>query len=230
MNRQPMLYTFARLLLTPLLRLIYRPVVRGCSNVPRSGPVILASNHLSFIDSVAIALLAPRPVHFLAKDAYFTGHGIKGVLTRSFFAAFGCIPVDRKAHRGARASLETAEQLLIGKRAFGIYPEGSRSLDGRLYRGRTGVAWLALTTGAPVIPVALTGTERLLPAGRRVPRLHRITVTFGTRVDCTRHHADMRPAQARRAATDRIIQAIGDLSGQQYAPVYLEAPENAPLP
>ncbi|MFE2979051.1 lysophospholipid acyltransferase family protein [Streptomyces sp. NPDC059258] len=224
-----MLYTFARLLLTPLLRLIYRPVVRGRSNIPRRGPVILASNHLSFIDSVVIALLAPRRVHFLAKDAYFTGRGVKGFMTRCFFAAFGCIPVDRKAHRGARASLEAAEELLTSKRAFGIYPEGSRSLDGRLYRGRTGVAWLALTTGAPVFPVALTGTERLLPAGRRLPRIHRITVTFGTRVDCTERHADMRPAQARRAATDHIIQAIGELSGQQYAHTYLEAPEHVPL-
>ncbi|MFI0243141.1 lysophospholipid acyltransferase family protein [Streptomyces sp. NPDC016845] len=222
-------YMLARLLLAPLLRLIYRPVVRGRSNVPRRGPVILASNHLSFVDSIAIALLAPRPVHFLAKDTYFTGRGVKGALTRCFFAALGCVPVDRNAHRGARASLEAAQQVLMSNGAFGIYPEGSRSLDGHLHRGRTGVAWLALATGAPVIPVALTGTDRLLPVGRRLPRFHRITVTFGRPVDCPTHHAAMHPAQMRRATTDQIMSAIGDLSGQRYVPNYLNAPEEAPL-
>ncbi|MFJ4518188.1 lysophospholipid acyltransferase family protein [Streptomyces sp. NPDC088817] len=219
-----MLYTLARLLLTPLLRLIYRPVVRGRSNVPRHGPVILASNHLSFIDSVVIALLSPRPVHFLAKDAYFTGTGVKGLLTRCFFTAFGCIPVDRGAHRGARTSLQAAERVLAEGRAFGIYPEGTRSLDGRLYRGRTGVAWLALTTGAPVVPVALTGTDRLQPVGRRLPRYHRFTVEFGRPLHCAGPDIDMRPAQVRRFLTDEIIGAIGGLSGQERAHDYATAP------
>ncbi|MFI9604591.1 lysophospholipid acyltransferase family protein [Streptomyces sp. NPDC052043] len=222
-----MLYSLARLVLAPMLRLIYQPVVRGRGNVPRRGPVILASNHLSFIDSIVIALLAPRPVHFLAKDEYFTGTGLKGALTRCFFTAFGCIPVDRRAHRSAQASLDAAEQILVSGRAFGIYPEGTRSPDGRLYRGRTGVAWLALTTGTPVIPVALTGTERLQPLGRRLPRYHRITVEFGTPLHCAKPHATVRPAQARRVTTDKIVQAIGDMSGQEYAQVYGRTPETS---
>ncbi|MFI7015872.1 lysophospholipid acyltransferase family protein [Streptomyces sp. NPDC050164] len=219
-----MLYRCTRLLLAPLIRLVYRPVVRGRGNVPRHGPVILASNHLSFIDSIVIALLAPRPVHFLAKDAYFTGRGLKGALVRCFFTAFGCIPVDRAGHRSAQASLEAAERVLADGRAFGIYPEGTRSLDGRLYRGRTGVAWLALTTGAPVVPVALTGTDRLQPVGRRLPRYHRITVEFGIPLHCPAPARDSRPAEARRAATDEIIRAIGDLSGQERAHVYAPPP------
>ncbi|MFB7560526.1 lysophospholipid acyltransferase family protein [Streptomyces brevispora] len=219
-----MLYSLARLVLVPLLRLIYRPVIRGRGNVPRRGPVILASNHLSFIDSIVIALLAPRPVHFLAKDEYFTGTGVRGAATRLFFTAFGCIPVDRRAHRSAQASLHVAEQVVTSGRAFGIYPEGTRSLDGRLYRGRTGVAWLALATGAPVVPVALTGTERLQPVGRRLPRFHRITVEFGAPLQCPRFQPELPPAQARRAVTDRIVEAIGDLSGQEYAEVYGRTP------
>ncbi|KOX44186.1 acyl-phosphate glycerol 3-phosphate acyltransferase [Streptomyces sp. NRRL F-7442] len=221
---RPVLYSLARIVIAPLLRLIYRPTIRGRGNVPRRGPVILASNHLSFIDSVVIALLSPRPVHFLAKDEYFTGTGVRGALTRLFFTTFGCIPVDRGAHRGAQASLGAAEQVLTGGRAFGIYPEGTRSLDGRLYRGRTGVAWLALATGAPVVPVALTGTERLQPVGRRLPRYHRITVEFGVPLQCGHTRSELRPAQARRAVTDRIVQAIGDLSGQEYAQTYGRAP------
>uniref|UniRef100_A0AAU2V5A6 1-acyl-sn-glycerol-3-phosphate acyltransferase n=1 Tax=Streptomyces sp. NBC_00003 TaxID=2903608 RepID=A0AAU2V5A6_9ACTN len=219
-----MLYFLARVVLVPLLRLIYRPVIRGRDNVPRCGPVILASNHLSFVDSIVIALLAPRPVHFLAKDEYFSGTGVRGTATRLFFTAFGCIPVDRRAHRGAQASLDLAQQVVTSGRAFGIYPEGTRSPDGRLYRGRTGVAWLALATGAPVVPVALTGTERLLPVGRRLPRFHRITVEFGEPLPCPRFEAALRPAQARRVVTDRIVATIGDLSGQEYAEVYGTAP------
>ncbi|MEU3051513.1 lysophospholipid acyltransferase family protein [Streptomyces sp. NPDC006984] len=223
-------YLLARLLLTPLVRLVYRPVVRGKSKVPQRGAVIFASNHLSFIDSIVIALLCPRPVHFIAKDAYFTGTGLKGALSRCFFTTFGCIPVDRSGLRSAQASLEAAERVLTDGRAFGIYPEGTRSLDGRLYRGRTGVAWLALATGAPVVPVALTGTDRLQPVGRRLPRYHRIVVEFGSPLSCTIPATDIRPAQARRALTDQIIEAIGDMSGQEQAPSYATVPSSGPDP
>ncbi|MFJ6695380.1 lysophospholipid acyltransferase family protein [Streptomyces sp. NPDC091272] len=219
-----MLYRLTRLLLTPLFRVVCRPAVRGRNNVPRHGPVILASNHLSFIDSIVIALLAPRPVHFLAKDTYFTSPGLKGALVRWSFTALGCIPVDRSGHRTAHASLEAAERVLADGRAFGIYPEGTRSLDGRLYRGRTGVAWLTLATGAPVVPVALTGTDGLQPVGRRLPRYHRITVEFGRPLHCSALDTDIRPAQARRAATDEIIQAIGALSGQERAHAFARPP------
>ncbi|MEU0388994.1 lysophospholipid acyltransferase family protein [Streptomyces chartreusis] len=184
----------------------------------------ITSNHLSFIGSIVIAMLAPRPVHFIAKDAYFTGPGLKGALVRCFFTAFGCIPVNRSGHRSAQASLEAAECVLADGRAFGIYPEGTRSPDGRLYRGRTGVAWLALATGAPVVPVALTGTDRLQPVGRRLPRYHRITVEFGRPLHCTAPRGGVRPAQARRVITEDIMRAIGDLSGQERVRAYAELP------
>lgn len=219
-----MLYSLTRLLLAPLVRMVYRPVVRGRSNVPRRGPVIFASNHLSFVDSIVIALLAPRPVHFLAKDTYFTGPGLQGTLTRCFFAAFGSVPVDRSGHRSAQAALGAAERILAGGHAFGIYPEGTRSLDGRLYRGRTGVAWLALATGAPVVPVALTGTDRLQPVGRRLPRYHRITLEFGSPLHYAALHEGVCPAHARRAVTDEIIRAIGELSGQERCQTYATVP------
>nr|WP_042179464.1 lysophospholipid acyltransferase family protein [Kibdelosporangium sp. MJ126-NF4]CEL13834.1 1-acyl-sn-glycerol-3-phosphate acyltransferase [Kibdelosporangium sp. MJ126-NF4]CTQ88202.1 1-acyl-sn-glycerol-3-phosphate acyltransferase (EC 2.3.1.51) [Kibdelosporangium sp. MJ126-NF4] len=215
-----MLYVLTRLLLAPLVRVVYRPVVRGRDNIPRTGPVIFASNHLSFVDSVVIALLSPRPVHFLAKDAYFTGTGVKGLVLRGFFSAFGCVPVNRGGHRSAQASLEVAEGVLAHGRGFGIYPEGTRSPDGRLYRGRTGVAWLALKTGAPVVPVALTGTDQLQPIGRYLPRLRRVTLEFGKPMHFTATRLDERPAPARRAVTDTIMHAIGDLSGQDHADGY----------
>ena len=141
----------------------------GREHLPAHGPVILASNHLSFIDSVVIRFAAPRRVTFLAKAEYFTGRGLRGRLVRWFFTAVGSVPVTRGRHRAARAALDTALEVLDGGNVFGIYPEGTRSLDGRLYRGRTGVAWLALTSGAPVVPVALEGTERLQPVGKRFP-------------------------------------------------------------
>ncbi len=219
-----MLYSLTRLVLALLARLLCRPVIEGADNVPRRGPVILASNHLSFIDSVMISVLAPRPVVFLAKAEYFQGRGLKGRMTRWFFTSIGSIPVERGTHRAAQASLEAAQRVLSGKQAFGIYPEGTRSLDGRLYRGRTGVAWLALTTRAPVVPVALTGTERLQPVGSRWPRPHRITVRFGSPLRFADEHGPARSARARRAVTDEIMQAIEHLSGQERASTYNEAP------
>ena len=141
----------------PLARAVYRPIVEGRENVPGAGPVILASNHRSFFDSVVIPLVAGRPVSFLAKAEYFTERGPKGQLKRAFFTAIEAVPIERGDHRGARESLDAAVGVLAAGRAFGIYPEGTRSRDGRLYRGRTGVAWLALTSGAPVVPAAGPG-------------------------------------------------------------------------
>lgn len=194
--------------LNPLIR------TEGREHVPALGPVILASNHLSFIDSVVIRLAAPRRVTFLTKAEYFTGRGPKGLLTRWFFTAVGSVPVARGQHRAATAALDTALEVLGGGNVFGIYPEGTRSLDGRLYRGRTGVAWLALTSGAPVIPVALHGTERLQPVGNRIPRLHRVTVRFGRPL---RFSGDPALARTRRAVTNDVMAAIAALSGQERA-------------
>ncbi|MFL6121992.1 lysophospholipid acyltransferase family protein [Actinophytocola sp.] len=192
------------------------PLIRtdGREHVPAAGPVILASNHLSFIDSVVLRLAAPRQVTFLAKAEYFTGRGLRGWFMRWFFTAVGSVPVARGQHRAATAALDTALEVLAAGRVFGIYPEGTRSLDGRLYRGRTGVAWLALTSGAPVVPVALDGTDRLQPVGKRIPRPARVTVRFGRPLRFT---GDPASARTRRAVTDDVMRAIGELSGQERA-------------
>ncbi|MGW4895778.1 lysophospholipid acyltransferase family protein [Kitasatospora sp. NPDC004240] len=222
-----MLDLVTRLVLKPLARAIWRPDIQGLENVPRKGGVILASNHLSFIDSVVIPLTAPRRVHFLAKAEYFTGTGFKGRLSRGFFEAIGAVPVERGTYRSAQASLESALEILEADKAFGIYPEGTRSLDGRLYRGKTGVAWLALTAGVPVVPVALEGPEDILPVGKRVPRIRRVTVRFGEPLHFDELHGQARSAKARRQVTDEVMRAIQELSGQEVAENYNEIPKAA---
>ncbi|MGN6634328.1 MAG: lysophospholipid acyltransferase family protein [Oryzihumus sp.] len=219
-----MLYPVTRFVLVPLARAIYRPRVIGRANVPRRGAVILASNHLSFIDSVVIPLTAPRRVVFLAKAEYFTGTGIRGALSRAWFNALGMIPVERDDHRAAQDSLDAALEVLRQGEAFGIYPEGTRSRDGRLYRGRTGVAWLALTAGVPVVPVALEGTQRLQPVGSRLPRPVRVTVRFGEPMHFADRYAGVPQGRARREVTDEIMAAIHALSGQELAGTYNERP------
>ena len=175
-----MLYTIARGLLTVLLRSFWRTSVRGVEHIPPTGPVIFASNHLSFIDSVVIPLLVPRRVAYLAKAEYFAGRGLRGSFTRMLFTAVGALPVDRDTQRGAQASLDAALPILAAGDGFVIYPEGTRSRDGRLHRGRTGVGWLALASGAPVVPVGLRGTQAVQPVGARMVRpFRRISVTFG---------------------------------------------------
>jgi 1-acyl-sn-glycerol-3-phosphate acyltransferase len=214
---------FARLLFAPLARLVWRPRIIGSSNVPRRGPVILASNHLSFIDSIVITLVAPRSVSFLAKAEYFTGTGLKGWLSRNFFTGIGAVPVVRGAGAAAQESLDAGLGILKDGNAFAIYPEGTRSLDGRLYRGRTGVAWLALTAKVPVVPVALSGTEQLQPVGSRRVRLHRITVEFGAPIDLSKH-GEAKSGRARRHGTDEIMAAIARMSEQELANIYNEPP------
>ena len=209
-----MLYLLTRTVLAPVARVIYRPVIEGQENIPRTGPLLLASNHLSFIDSIVIPLAAPRRVVFLAKSEYFTGHGIRGVLRRWLFTALGAVPVERGTLGAAQEALDAALEILKDGLAFGIYPEGTRSRDGRLYRGRTGVAWLALTAGCPVVPVALSGTQDIQPVGSRIPRIRRVTVRFGEPLDFS-HLRDAKPGPARREATDAVMAAIHELSGQE---------------
>lgn len=209
-----MFYTLTRIVLGSTARLVYRPVVQGRENIPRTGPLVLASNHLSFVDSIVIPLVAPRRVVFLAKAEYFTGHGIRGALTRSFFTAVGAVPIQRGTAGAAQEALDSALKILNDGLAFGIYPEGTRSRDGRLYRGRTGVAWLALTAGCPVVPVALSGTQDIQPVGSRIPRIRKITVRFGKPLDFS-HLQGAKPGLARREATDAIMAAIHELSGQK---------------
>jgi 1-acyl-sn-glycerol-3-phosphate acyltransferase len=219
-----MVYRLLQVVLATLFRAIYRPTVLGVDNVPRTGPVILASNHLSFIDSMVIPMVAPRRVAFLAKSDYFTGTGIKGTLSRWWFTGFGMIPVDRDDSRSAQDSLDAALRVLSEGGAFGIYPEGTRSRDGRLYRGRTGVAWLALTSGAPVVPVALTGTEQIQPVGTTVPRRAKVTVQFGAPIEVAGRFDAVPPGRARREVTDEVMRAIHAMSGQELAGHYNERP------
>ncbi|HET8971139.1 MAG TPA: lysophospholipid acyltransferase family protein [Candidatus Nanopelagicales bacterium] len=217
-----MLVEAIKAVVSPPARWVWRPTIEGAANVPRTGPVIIASNHLSFVDSVIIPICAPRPVAFLAKAEYFEGRGVKGTAYRLWYNAIGSVPVDRGSPRGAQESLDAALAVLRAGGSFGIYPEGTRSRDGRLYRGRTGVAWLALTSGAPVVPVALAGTQNIQPIGERLPRVRPVTVTFGTP---RRYEHDGSPSgRRRRVVTDDIMDAIHALSGQELAGAYNDLP------
>lgn len=217
-------YTLGRSLITPLARLVYRPRIEGREHVPAEGAVIFASNHLSFIDSIAIPVAAPRPVHFLAKSSYFEGTGFKGWLSKTFFESIGAIPVRRGAGQAALDSLDSLRGYLEDGHAVALYPEGTRSTDGRLYKGRTGVAFLALQTGAPVVPVGLIGTDKAMPVGAKMPTTkERITVRFGTPLDLS-PHGPATSGRARRQATDEIMAAIHALSGQELAGAYNEVP------
>lgn len=210
-------------ILRPIVRLVFRPKIIGKRNVPKRGAVILASNHLSFVDSIAIPIAAPRAVQFLAKSSYFTGTGVKGWISRSFFTAIGAVSVERGLGAQAQEALDTGRRILDGGNAFALYPEGTRSIDGRLYRGRTGLAWLALTTGANVVPVGLIGTEAIMPVGAKRLRIRPVTIKFGAPIDLS-HHGAATSGKARREATDEVMAAIHALTGQQLAGEYNEAP------
>ncbi|MEO5744784.1 MAG: lysophospholipid acyltransferase family protein [Terracoccus sp.] len=222
-----MFYSLGRNVLYPLSHALYRPTIEGKQNVPRHGGVVVASNHLSFIDSFAIPLASPRQVRFLAKAEYWNGPGVGGALRKGFFSAVGMIPVDRGSTSAAQESLDQALEVITAGDAFGIYPEGTRSRDGRLYRGRTGVAWLALTAGVPVLPVGLIGTENIQPVGARFPKLAKVTVRFGEPIGIERF-AGMPAGKARRLLTDQVMDAIAGLSGQARAPGYNEVPGATP--
>src|SRR3954452_4421174 len=206
------MYSVLHAVVPPLAKVIWRPSVTGLENVPRTGPVILASNHRSFADSLVIPIVAPRKVVFLAKSDYFTGTGIKGRLSRLWFGGLGMLPVDRDDSKAALASLDTALEVLGRGEAFGIYPEGTRSRDGRLYRGRTGMAHLALTAGVPVVPVGLSGTEKVQPVGSNRPRIVPITVTFGEPIQVAGRFDGVPAGRARRQVTDEVMAAIQRLT------------------
>lgn len=216
-------YRVLRAVVPPVARAVWAPEVTGLHHVPRTGPVILASNHLSFADSLVLPVVVPRPVVFLAKSDYFTGRGPRGALSRAWFSGLGMLPVDRDDPQAALASLGTALGVLERGGAFGIYPEGTRSRDGRLYRGRTGVAHLALVSGAPVVPVGLRGTELLQPVDARLPRLSargRVRVAFGAPIETAGAYDGVAAGRARREITDRVMAAIAALSGQEEAGVH----------
>jgi 1-acyl-sn-glycerol-3-phosphate acyltransferase len=209
-----------RVILGPVLRLLFRPYVVGLENVPETGPVIFASNHLSFSDSIFFPLVVPRRITFLAKSDYFTGRGLKGWLTAVFFRGVGQLPVDRSGGRASEAALRTGLRVLARGDALGIYPEGTRSPDGRLYRGKTGVARMALEARCPVIPVAMIDTEKIQPPGRVVPRIGRAGVKLGKPLDFSRYEGMEGDRFVLRSITDEIMYELMELSGQEYVDVY----------
>jgi 1-acyl-sn-glycerol-3-phosphate acyltransferase len=206
--------------LGPLLRVFFRPWVKGLENVPARGGAILASNHLSFSDSFFLPLVLPRRITFLAKADYFTGRGIKGRLTAGFFRGVGQVPVDRSGGKASDAALNTGLRILGDGELLGIYPEGTRSPDGRLYRGKTGVARMALEAGVPVIPVAMIDTNKVQPIGRKVPKIGRVGVVIGRPLDFSRYEGMADDRFVQRSVTDEIMYELMKISGQEYADIY----------
>jgi 1-acyl-sn-glycerol-3-phosphate acyltransferase len=210
-------YGLLRAFLTPFLMLLFRPKVTGLRNVPINGPVIIASNHLSFSDSIFMPLVVPRKVTFLAKSEYFTSPGPKGLLKKLTFIALGQVPVDRSGGRRSEAALITGLKVLAEGNCLGIYPEGTRSPDGRLYKGRTGVARLAIESGAPIIPVAMFDTDKIQPTGKVIPKIMRVKLIFGEPIYFTGDSTDM---QVLRDATDTLMRTLQEMSGQEYVDIY----------
>jgi len=215
MNNLP--YGILRAFLTPFLMILFRPKVKGLRHVPASGPLIIASNHLSFSDSIFMPLVVPRKVTFLAKSEYFTSPGPKGLLKKLTFIALGQVPVDRSGGRRSEAALITGLKVLAEGKCLGIYPEGTRSPDGRLYKGRTGIARLAIESGAPIIPVAMFNTEKIQPTGTVVPKVMRVKMIFG---EPMYFEGDSTDLQHLRDVTDQIMSTIQEMSGQEYVDTY----------
>lgn len=222
-----MLYFFFKHVLPgPLMLLFSRPRITGREHIPATGGLILAGNHLAVADSFVVPLVIPRRVAFLGKSEYVTGTGILGRARAVFFRSIGMVPVDRGAVGAASASVDVVSENVNNGVAFGIYPEGTRSPDGRLYKGRTGVAKIALATGAPVVPVAVIGTDKLNPVGAALWRPHRIDIRFGEALDFSRYDGLAGDRWAERAIVDQIMSAIAELSGQEYVDVYASSVKN----
>ncbi|MCX6455235.1 MAG: lysophospholipid acyltransferase family protein [Actinobacteria bacterium] len=212
-----MVYQTLKSFLIPILTLLFRPKVAGLRNVPQSGPVIIASNHLSFSDSIFMPLVVPRKVTFLAKSEYFTSPGIKGFIKKITFIALGQVPVDRSGGRRSEAALLTGLDLLSEGACIGIYPEGTRSPDGKLYKGRTGIARMAIESGAAIVPVAMFNTAEIQPTGQVVPKVRRVEMIFGEPLYFAGDTSDLKVL---REITDEIMNAIQELSGQEYVDIY----------
>jgi 1-acyl-sn-glycerol-3-phosphate acyltransferase len=204
----------------PILRVLFRPWVRGAKNIPSAGAAILASNHLSFSDSIFLPLKVSRPVSFLAKSDYFTGTGLKGALIRWFFKSTGQLPIDRSGGKASEASLNTGLGVLERGLLLGIYPEGTRSPDGKLYRGRTGIARMVIEAQVPVLPVAMIDTEKVQPIGRAMPQIRRVGVVIGEPMNFSRFAGMEGERAVLRAVTDSIVYRLMQLGGQTYEDVY----------
>ncbi len=209
-----------RVILGPFLRLIFRPWVEGLENVPDQGAAILASNHLSFSDSIFLPLVVPRRITFLAKADYFTGRGPKGRAKAAFFKGVGQVPVDRSGGKASEAAMRTGLALLAKGELLGIYPEGTRSADGRLYRGKTGVARMALEARVPVLPVAMIDTEKIQPPGKVFPKIMRVGIRIGKPLDFSRYEGMESDRFVLRSITDEIMYELMTLSGQEYVDMY----------
>lgn len=204
----------------PILLAIFRPWVIGLENVPKTGGAILASNHLSFIDSIFLPLVVERRMAFLAKSEYFTGKGLKGWATKFFFTATGQLPIDRSGGKASEASLNTGLAVLGRGELLGIYPEGTRSPDAKMYRGRTGVARMVLEAGVPIVPVAMIDTEKVMPIGKRLPKIRRIGIIIGEPLDFSRFEGMEGDRFVLRSVTDELMYELRALSGQVYDDVY----------
>ncbi|KQP71047.1 MULTISPECIES: 1-acyl-sn-glycerol-3-phosphate acyltransferase [unclassified Microbacterium] len=204
----------------PIVKAIWRPWIVGRRNVPAEGAAILASNHLSFVDSIFLPLMLDRPVAFLAKSDYFTGKGLKGWATRMFFKGTGQLPIDRSGGKASEASLNTGLQVLGRGDLLGIYPEGTRSPDGKLYRGRTGIARMALEAHVPVVPVVMVDTDTMMPIGTTVPRIVRVGIVVGEPLDFSRFEGMEGDRYILRSITDEIMVALQRLGEQEYDDVY----------
>ena len=213
-------WLFKYIFMGPLLTLLGRPKIEGLEYVPDSGPVILASNHLAVADSFYLCLVVRRRITYLAKSEYFTGTGIKGWFQQKFFSGAGQVPIDRSGASAAEGAMSAAKRVLDGGDLFGIYPEGTRSHDGKLYRGKTGVARLALETGVPVIPVAVVGTDVVAPPGKKFGTFTRPVVHFGKPLDFSRYEGMENDRYILRSITDEIMYEIMRLSGQEYVDKY----------
>lgn len=208
------------ILIGPWLRLFFRPKVEGLENIPESGPAILAGNHLSFSDSVFVPLVVKRRVYYLAKTEYFHGRGVKGFFSKFFFRAVGAVPIDRSSGSAAQAALDTGERILREGGLLGIYPEGTRSPDGKLYRGKTGVARMALRGEVPVIPVVMFNTDLIQPIGRRFPRIMRVRMRFGEPLDFSRYEGLAGDRFVERSVTDELMETLRQMSGRRYVDMY----------
>ena len=216
-----MLYQLLKhIVLGPPLKLLFRPWVEGMDNIPAHGPAILASNHLSFSDSIFLPLMTPRRITFLAKAEYFTERGIKGRLKKGFFAGVGQVPIDRSGGRASEDAIRKGIEILRNGDLLGIYPEGTRSPDGRLYRGKTGIARMALDAGVPVIPVAMINTFDIQPPGQVMPKIMRVGIKIGEPLDFSRYEGLSGDRFVLRSITDEIMYELMQLSGQEYVDCY----------
>ncbi len=216
-------------LLGPLVSTVFRPTITGVENVPREGAAIIVCNHLSFVDSIFLPLAIPRRMTFLAKSDYFTGKGIRGAIVKWFMTSAGQLPIDRSGGKASEASLNTGLGVLAEGRVLGIYPEGTRSPDGRGYRGRTGVARMVLEAHVPVIPVAVVGTDAVMPLGAKLPKVKKVSVVIGEPMDFSWFEGIENDRFVLRSITDEIVYRINELSGQEYVDVYASTVRNQPV-